>query len=39
MGPKAAPPAASTPTSCAGVPTKPANVPAALLPPPTQATT
>ena len=37
--PMAAPPAASTPTSCASVSTKPAKVPAAFDPPPTQATT
>ena len=35
----AAPPAASTPTSRAGVSTKPAKVPAALEPPPMHATT
>ena len=35
----AAPPAASTPTRRAPVSTKPAKVPAALEPPPTQATT
>ncbi len=37
--PIAAPPAASTPTSRAAVSTKPAKVPAAFEPPPTQATT